>query len=173
MLRSYAEYGLSSLNYDALPVDAPLNPTFPYAVSKALSYELIRNFTKTEGIASGYYRIFNAYGEGQYHKNFWPSLVQAAKSGNDFKMTHGEQIRDFVSVDYVAEIFSSLYIQNDFRVGFVYVSNLCSGNPISLKSFATEWWNTLSASGKLLFGEVPYRSGEIMRYVPLNHSKLL
>ena len=51
-----------------------------------------------------YGRIFSAYGDGQYENNLWPSLKRAANSGEDFKMTNAEEIRDFIHVDEVTNI---------------------------------------------------------------------
>ena len=38
---------------------------------------------------------------GQHKDNFWPSL-KAAITGKDFKMSDGNQIRDFIPVEDVA-----------------------------------------------------------------------
>ncbi len=46
------------------------------------------------------------------------------------------------------------------------IENLGSGNPRSLSKFATEQWNLFEAKGKLIFGAVPMRKEEVMRYVP-------
>ena len=43
---------------------------------------------------------------------------------------------------------------------------MSSGNPISLRTFAESWWTHWGASGTLKLGELPYRRGEVMRYVP-------
>lgn len=47
----------------------------------------------------------------------------------------------------------------------VEVFNLSSGHPITIRAFAEGWWKEWEAKGNLLFGAVPYRSGEVMRYV--------
>jgi hypothetical protein len=36
-----------------------------------------------------------------------------------------------------------------------------------VREFAEHWWQKFEARGKLLFGALPYRADEVMRYVPL------
>ena len=47
----------------------------------------------------------------------------------------------------------------------IHISNLSSCCPVSIRAFAEHFWNHWNATGDLLFGEIPYRSGEVMRYV--------
>ena len=49
-----------------------------------------------------YNRIFSAFGEGQFIENLWPSLRKAAMNGENFNMTSGKQIRDFIEVKKIA-----------------------------------------------------------------------
>jgi hypothetical protein len=51
-------------------------------------------------------------------------------------------------------------------IGQVRVSNIGSGCPMSLKQFASSWWDQWQSSGNLKIGAIPYRPGEIMRFVP-------
>ena len=83
---SYAEYGLSALRYSEIPVDAPLEPTFPYAASKAAAGMLAMSYARSEKISLSYLRIFNAFGHGQYKSNLCTSLLNAAQNGNDFEI---------------------------------------------------------------------------------------
>lgn len=163
---SYAEYGLSALRYHEIPVDAPLEPTSPYAASKAAGATLSISYARSEKIALSYLRIFNAFGYGQHKSNLWPSLLSAAQNGTDFPMTPGEQIRDFIPVEDVAKSFvdeaSSLVANNPI----VSVKNIASGKSQSIRHFCEFWWNKWEATGKLIIGALPYREGEVMRYVP-------
>lgn len=170
---SFSEYGESGLHYQEIPVDAPLKPTFPYAISKAAGCSLALGYAKYENIALGYLRIFNAYGPGQFQQNLWPALVDAAKAGKDFDITPGDQIRDFIHVNEVADKFIS-FIDNDiFLSGNPYVSNIASGNPQKIKDFCKNQWALYANGGKLNVGSLPYRSSEVMRFVPSMESKYL
>ena len=170
---SYAEYGLSGLKYDFIPVDAPLEPTFPYAISKAIASQLAISFSKTEKIELAYLRIFNAFGPRQYEKNLWPSLYKASINKEDFKMTQGDQIRDFINIEEVAKLF--IYIAEIPSKSFVnpFVRNIASGIPQSIFEFSCFHWKKWNSKGKLLRGAIPYRTNEVMMYVPeIDHNLL-
>jgi nucleoside-diphosphate-sugar epimerase len=164
---SYAEYGAAGLRFDPIPVDAPLEPTDPYASSKAACSIALNSYARANGLELYYGRIFSAYGEGQYPQNFWPQLKHAAFAGEDFKMTPGGQIRDFIPVQQVAEQFLEACAREDVTAGLPMVRNIASGQPVSLIEFARRWWQEWAATGDLIAGAVPYRANEIMRYVPL------
>lgn len=163
---TFAEYGRSGERFDFIPPDAPLEPTFPYAASKAAAFCLFYSFAISSQCELYYGRIFSAYGEGQHESNLWPSLRQAAEIGEDFAMTHGEQIRDFVSVESVADTFLKACQRNDVKCGEPIVENVASGQPRVLREFAEFWWKKWGATGKLKLGEIPYRENEVMRFVP-------
>jgi nucleoside-diphosphate-sugar epimerase len=112
-------------------------------------------------------RIFSSYGEGQFESNFWPALKKAAMAGDDFAMTAGEQIRDYIQVEEVASAFLSAAVRSDIRPGVPLVYNVGSGQPITMRSFAEYWWKTWGAKGILRIGALQYRPNEAMRFVPL------
>jgi len=170
---SYAEYGNSALRYEKIPVDSPLEPVYPYAVSKAAACQLALGFARSESIPLAYLRIFNAFGPGQHESNLWPSLIRAAQSGHDFKMTKGEQIRDFVAVEDVAKQIVHAATHLEMHRGAPFVANVASGKPSTLLDFVNFWWKQCRARGKLQVGSVPYRGNEIMRFVPSMQSAYL
>jgi len=170
---SYAEYGNSGLRYDKIPVDAPLEPTFPYAVSKAAGCQLSLGYARSEKLHLAYLRIFNAFGHGQHGSNLWPALLSAAELGKDFDMTKGEQVRDFVPVEAVANYFADVAVEKEMLEGSPYVANIGSGRPQTVRQFSEYWWNKTNAKGLLKVGSVPYRNNEVMRFVPcLKHAYL-
>lgn len=166
MSGSYAEYGLSGLRYREIPADAPLEPTSPYAASKAAGGMLSMSYARSEKMALSYLRIFNAFGYGQHKSNLWPSLRNAAQNDFDFDMTPGEQIRDFIPVEDVAKAFLDEAISLDAHDHIVSVKNIASGKSQSIRQFCKFWWEKWEATGKLNIGALPYREGEVMRYVP-------
>lgn len=164
---SYAEYGLSANKYEFIPADAPLLPTSPYASSKAAGFIAANTFAIEKQIELCYLRIFSAYGEGQYVNNFWPSLRAAALSGNDFLMTPGGQIRDFVPVEKVAEAFlHSIEDSGVVQRGAPFITNIGTGHPMSMLEFAEKCWAEWGAKGRIIAGAKPYRANEPMRFVP-------
>ncbi len=99
------EYGGSATQYEKIPVNAPLLPAGPYASSKTSFFHGIQAFCSDHQLALTYLRPFTVYGPGQHHENLWPSLQKAAAAGEDFPMTLGQQVRDFVPVETVAQAF--------------------------------------------------------------------
>lgn len=163
---TYAEYGLSGSRYERIPNNAPLEPVEPYAASKAAAGLALASFTRNMKWQSFYGRIFSAFGEGQFEKNFWPQLKSVAESGEDFPMTEGAQIRDFIPVEEVARIFLTAAVERDLESGVPVIENVASGMPVTLKDFASEWWTRWGATGDLKLGAVPYRTNEVMTYIP-------
>ena len=164
---SFAEYGRSAELYDLIPPDAPLLPTSAYAASKAACFATCHATALELGLEICYLRVFSAFGEGQSEANLWPALRKAALAGSDFRMTAGEQIRDFVDVRHVARSFTHACLRDDVSPSTPRIWNVGSGNPRAIRDFATEWWTNWGARGSLLLGALPYRANEVMRFAPL------
>ncbi|MGJ8723012.1 MAG: NAD-dependent epimerase/dehydratase family protein [Roseibacillus sp.] len=163
---TFAEYGRSADRFDPIPPDAPLLPTYDYAASKAAAFQLAHALAISRDFELVYLRIFSAFGEGQHPQNFWPALMAAAQSGEDFEMTPGEQIRDYLPVEEVAQQFLSWSTTEPVLKGFPAVKNVGSGKPVSMREFAEHWWEKAEAKGSLKVGALPYRENEVMRFVP-------
>lgn len=161
------EYGRSAERFDYVPCDAPLEPVNSYGASKAAATIAAMTFGRENELELAVLRPFHIFGEGESEDRFWPSLKKAALAGADFPMTFGEQIRDFTPVEFSAKTFIHYATEAIIRVGEPEIHNLGTGKPISLKSFAEAQWKKFGATGKLKYGEIPYRANEVMRYVPL------
>jgi len=164
---SFAEYGQSALRYEFIPPYAPLFPIDAYAASKAACFVSTYAASIGLGLEFCYLRVFSVYGENQFDGNFWPSLRKAALNGDDFNMTYGEQVRDFIEVNEVSQEFLYAVMRNDIETKNPIVWNVGSGNPVPIRQFAEHWWKFFNASGTLKIGSLPYRTNEIMRYAPL------
>jgi UDP-glucose 4-epimerase len=160
------EYGKSGERFEFIPADAPLEPTSAYAASKAAATMAALALAVEAHIEVIVLRPFHVFGEGQHASNFWPSLRKAALAGEDFPMTAGEQIRDFIPAEQVADVFIAALARADLCPGKPKIENVGTGNPQTLRSFAGHWWKQWGAKGTLKPGALPYRAGEVMRYVP-------
>ena len=160
------EYGRSGARYEFIPVTAPLEPTQSYPASKAAASVAALGFAAERCASLSILRPFQVFGEGEQATRLWPSLRAAALAGKNFPLTAGEQIRDFIAVEQVAARFLA-ELGNPPPAGQPSLVNVGTGVPRTLRSFAEEWWQHFGAKGRLEFGAVPYRAGEIMRYVPL------
>lgn len=154
------EYGDVDLSNQPIKVDYPLKPLNLYGITKATSYYIALEQCKKYNLKMFYGRIFSAYGEGQYSANFWPALKKAALTGDNFKMTKGEQIRDFIHIEEVIDQLLQACKRNDLIPGKVLVKNIASGNSMKLGDFAESEWANFCAKGKLLKGIIKTRLNE-------------
>ena len=161
------EYGRSGVRYEFIPADAPLEPTQTYPASKAAASIAFLQWAQMHKMSLSIQRIFQVYGPGEAETRLWPSICNAANKSEDFPMTNGDQIRDFIHVQAVA---SQLISECERIIGqsqpTIQIANLGSGNPQTLYSFCFQIWNETAAKGRIVRGALPYREGEIMRYVP-------
>lgn len=160
------EYGMSGGHYHNIPANAPLLPTDAYAASKAAATMAASSFSLQENADVTVLRPFHVYGEGESAERFWPSLKRAALAGEDFPMTAGEQVRDFCPVEQAARSFLDAVNYLPAETCNLQIENLGTGQPIRLRDFAERCWSQWQARGKILYGEIPYRDNEVMRYVP-------
>lgn len=160
------EYGNAAIRHRTIPPDASLEPLTPYGASKAAAFQLLHAFAIAQQKELVYCRIFSAYGEGQFAGNFWPSLRRAALAGDDFLMTSGQQVTDFIPVAEVAGHLLAACGRPDVLPGTPLVVNVGSGVETNLLTFAQAEWARLRATGRLRPGMLPDRPDQIERYVP-------
>jgi nucleoside-diphosphate-sugar epimerase len=160
------EYGNAATRFDFIPPDAPLEPTGPYHASKAAATMAAIGLAFERKLELALLRPFHVYGEGEALPRFWPALRKAALAGEDFEMTLGEQVRVFVPVEQIAAAFVGALTRTDIKPGKPHIENLGKGQPQTLRAFAEHWWQVWGAKGRLIFGALPYRANEVMRYVP-------
>lgn len=160
------EYGRAGERRRFICVDSILEPTGPYHASKAAATMMSVGLGIDRALEMLILRPFHVYGEGEAESRFWPSLCRAARKGQDFPMTVGTQVRDFTPVSVVAKALLQGVERDDLEAGFPRIENVGSGGEKSLLEFANEEWARLGATGRLLPGVVPFRTNEVMRYVP-------
>jgi nucleoside-diphosphate-sugar epimerase len=160
------EYGNSGERYDFIPTDAPLEPTMSYPASKAAASIALYAWAIENQVSLRILRIFQVFGEGEAEARLWPSLKKAALSGEDYPMTKGEQVRDFIHVTDVVKYFVQSLDFDNIVPGKPEIQNIGTGMPKTVLDFSRYWWNEWNAEGSLRVGLVPYRKNEVMRYVP-------
>ncbi len=99
------EYGRSAEATEFLTTETPLLPTAAYHASKAAASMGAIAFCSEKNVNLSILRLFHVFGEGEAPDRLWPALRRAALAGEDFPMTFGEQIRDFIPVEDVAAQF--------------------------------------------------------------------
>lgn len=160
------EYGSAGERYEFIPPNAPLEAVASYPASKAMASVAFNAFARERSSKLSLHRIFHVYGNGEDENRFWPSLRRAAIAGDDFQMTSGDQVRDFIPVENAALQLLMACQDNTVSPGIAKVKNLGTGSPQTIREFAEYWWKKWDAKGELIIGAIPYRSGESMRFVP-------
>jgi dTDP-6-deoxy-L-talose 4-dehydrogenase (NAD+) len=144
------EYGLQE---GRLTESATSTPTTAYGRAKDDLHKYIENRTDRAQFNLTWARLFYVFGDGQSSNSLYSSLCAALDSGEkEFKMSKGEQIRDFLAVQTVAKTLVDLALLN-MDIGVV---NVCSGEPVSVNAFVESIIVKKKASINLRRGVVPY-----------------
>jgi nucleoside-diphosphate-sugar epimerase len=151
------EYGMQS---GPLDEDMVVLPALPYAYAKdALRRQL--EFASLDRFAFTWARLFYLYGDGQAAGSLLPQLQRALSEGKtEFPMSGGEQLRDFI---HVREAASTLVALVEQRQGLGVV-NVCSGKPVSVRSFVERWLSENGYAITLKLGHYPYPDYEPMAF---------
>jgi nucleoside-diphosphate-sugar epimerase len=152
------EYGLQSgsLSEELIPY-----PSNSYAIAKDCLRRLIEGINNKFHFSFKWMRLFYLYGEGQNPKSLIPLLKRAIKNDEkEFNMSGGEQLRDYLPVEKVAENIIMAAKQSDIS-GII---NCCSGKPISIKQLAENFKRDLNSDIKLNLGYYPYLDYEPMAF---------
>lgn len=88
-----------------LPETRRESPISPYSFSKVAATHLCQMVARTFGLPVTVVRLFPVYGPSQDGSMFIPSAINDLLQKKVFKMSPGEQLRDFTYVDDVVEAY--------------------------------------------------------------------
>ena len=152
------EYGIAE---GCLSEDIPTNPTTVYGTAKDTLRRYVSFLAEEYGFSWNWIRLFFLYGEGQSPMSLLPQLVAAIARGDaEFPMSGGEQLRDYLPVEMVAEYICKIALQ-DAVSGVV---NCCSGEYISVRRLVEGRVAELGAEISLKFGVYEYPVYEGMAF---------
>lgn len=151
------EYGMKE---GALDTGMFADPANPYALAKDTLRKFLQEFQKIKSFRLKWLRLFYMYGKGQSEKSILSLLQKALDNGDEsFNMSGGEQIRDYLPVEKVAE-----YIVNHCLDQNNGIYNVCSGIPVSIKSLVENYLEKQGRHIKLNLGFYPYPDYEPMEF---------
>lgn len=136
----------------------PLNP---YGASKAAAFAVARMFHRTRNWPIVTVRPFQVYGPGQPELALIPAAIRAARAGEPFPMTAGEQERDLIYVDDIVRGY--LRAATHGRDGQGY--DLGWGEGHKLCDVITRLYQLMGTANAADYGALPYRPGEVRRLV--------
>lgn len=153
---SCAEYGSGrDLSEDRLPA-----PTNVYGASKAAAGLLVQTYGRTYGLPTVWLRPFMIYGPLERRSRLVIHTILTALSGEDVRMTGGEQERDFVYVEDVVEGFVRA-ADDTYPAAVGETINLSSGEGVPIREVVALILEIMGHPVKAVLGALPYREGEM------------
>ncbi|MDZ4710679.1 MAG: NAD-dependent epimerase/dehydratase family protein [Saprospiraceae bacterium] len=152
------EYGMKE---GPLNEGMPSSPVNPYALAKdKLRIELDRLRQQKE-FQLKWVRLFYMYGAGQNPNSLLSQLEKALRQGDEvFNMSGGEQKRDFLTVETMAEYLVEIAVQKEVT-GII---NCCSGQPVTVKKLVENYLTENNKKISLNLGYYPYPDYEPMEF---------
>ena len=152
------EYGMQN---GCLSEEMNTNPVTPYGLAKDCLRKFLQMLCQKHNYMLQWIRLFYMYGDGQSEKSLLSQLETAIQKGDEsFNMSGGEQLRDYLSVEKVAEYIVSIALQ-DRIAGII---NCCSGKPISIRKFVEIFLEQRRTNIRLNLGFYPYPDYEPMAF---------
>lgn len=148
------EYGMRCGEMAETLDDAPDNP---YALAKSTLRRQLEFLRSERPFELTWTRLFYMYGPGQPATSLYPQLQCALDEGREsFRMSPGDQLRDYLPVHEVARIIARLAT---FGAGAEIV-NVCSGQPTSVRALVERWIAERGKTMRLDLGFHPHASHE-------------
>jgi len=152
------EYGMVN---GCLNESLPSSPDNPYALAKDTLRKFLQSLQQETFFTLQWVRLFYMYGEGQNPGSLLAQLEIAIDRGDaSFNMSGGEQLRDYLPVESVAQRIVAL-IEHESLNG---IYNCCSGEPISVRKLVEEYIRMKKADITLNLGFYPYPDFEPMAF---------
>jgi dTDP-6-deoxy-L-talose 4-dehydrogenase (NAD+) len=148
------EYGMQN---GELSESLPCMPNNAYGYAKDSLRRQLAFLQEQKPFHLTWARLFYMYGRGQGPKSIY-SLLSAAveRRDADFDMSGGEQLRDYLPIEKVAEYLVRLSSQQH-DAGIV---NVCSGVPRSLRGIVEKWLSENNWEIGIRLGRYPYPNYE-------------
>jgi nucleoside-diphosphate-sugar epimerase len=158
---SCSQYGFPAKNGELISEDQPLRPTSLYGAAKAAA-ELYGNALASQlKIPFFTLRLFNVFGPGEGPHRLLPSIIHALERNRPVDLTGGEQQRDLLHFDDVADAMYAAACSEHLKPYAAY--NICSGVAVRIKEVGETAAEILQKPRELLqWGKLPYRSDEPM-----------
>jgi len=128
----------------------PCRPTTPYGACKNALQDTLHSYCVETGLSAGWGRIFFVYGPGEHPARLVSSVIGSLLQGGIARCTHGNQIRDFLHVEDVADAFVAL-LDSVVRDAV----NIASGRPVSVRDVVLATADLIGARERVDFGALP------------------
>jgi nucleoside-diphosphate-sugar epimerase len=128
----------------------PLAPHTLYGACKLAVGNLIAAYAPIRNFSSAWGRIFFLYGPHEHPDRLVPSVIRSLLAGDEARVSHGRQIRDYL---YVADVGDALVtlLGSDVQ-GAV---NIGTGEPVSLKEIVLTIARLIEREDLVRLGAIP------------------
>lgn len=137
--------------------DIPTRPTTLYAAAKLSCCLLGQRIAASAKIDFAWGRVFYPYGPQEDERRVVPAAIRTLQRDEIFPATLGEQVRDYIYVEDVAEAFCTLAEKQANGV-----FNISSGVPVTIRQLLETIGNLMKHADLIQFGAQPYRDWEPM-----------
>lgn len=133
----------------------PLKPNNAYGACKAALQSMLAAFAEQAGVSAAWGRIFYLYGPHENPRRLVASVVRSLLKGEPALCSPGEQVRDFLYVEDVADAFVTL-----MESGVCGAVNIASGQPITVKGVVQAIAEQMARPDLVRLGALPARPNE-------------
>ncbi len=167
LLRSFKEHGgktflgagtCSEYEYKygyLLEDETPTDPGTLYGNGKNAVFNIAKVYCKQNNISFKWPRIFNLYGPNEKPQRLMPSVINSCLKGEDVKVSDCLKFQDYLHVEDTARAIVDIF-ESDL-VGAV---NVCSGQPVQLRTIVNQIAELTNFHGKILWGVIPAAFGD-------------
>jgi nucleoside-diphosphate-sugar epimerase len=138
-------------------------PRHLYSASKLALYTALDAFARTVNLEFAWTRFFYQYGPFEDPRRLVPHVIYSLLRGETAKLTAGEQVRDFLHVEDVADAVCR--VADSRLTGAV---NIGSGKPVTVREIAMSIGRQLDRTDLLALGAQPYAPQEPMKVLADN-----
>ena len=135
----------------------PTSPSELYSTCKHAARLVSERLAAAAGASFAWARVFHLHGPGEDRPPAGPDGGRQASPGKPIELTPGDQVRDYLRVEDVADAVAHLAISE--ATGTV---NVCSGVPVRLRDLLLSVAGVVGRPDLLRFGAIPCRTGERM-----------
>ena len=128
----------------------PLAPHTLYGACKLAVGNVLGAYARSRGLSSAWGRIFFLYGPYEHPDRLVSSVIRSLLAGEEARVSHGRQLRDYLYVADVADALITL-LRHDVQ-GAV---NIGGGQPIALKELVLTAARLIGREDLVRLGAIP------------------
>ena len=131
--------------------DSPIEPWSVYGAAKTALHVLLESSWRSSALGLTWTRLFNITGPGENAERLVPMVTRSLLCGDPIDLSPGEQQRDYLDVDDVANALIRLA---ELRV--IGAVNVCSGEAVSVRQLLGALAERVGGADLLRFGAREY-----------------